>query len=353
MGRWIKLIVGNLAILVLLLLVAEGIWRAVEYAGSCLSRRGCSAAAFETTGFGRAGTAMIQPHPVLGHVPPPGFSMKVDNPAAKWHGKQVTIGADGLRENGQPQPEGAPILTLGDSFTFGLLVADDETWPACLERETGQPVANAGVSGYGTAQAVRRGQVVAEGSRYDTVILSILVGRDLTRDRQSYTGGLRRIPVVMRAGAPAWGEMPDDLSGTPWRTGPMPPFERAVGWLRRHSMLVNEALGRRYFGGGTLRTEVAENAASEAEVLTLALSELQKIPARRYLVLLQYPHNIGASDVAAEREMVRAGVAAAGLAMVDTHDILLTRPAAEVWDGHHTALGNALVCQSLVESGLF
>lgn len=353
MGRWTKLIIGNLAILVLLLLVAEGIWRAVDYAGSCLSRRGCSAGAFETTGFGRAGTGMMQPHPVLGHVPPAGFTMRLDNPAAKWHGKQVTIGADGLRENGQPRPEGAPMLAIGDSFTFGLFVADDQTWPACLERETGQPVANAGVSGYGTAQAVRRGQIVAEGAGYDTVILSILVGRDLTRDRQSYTNGLRRIPVVIRDGAAAWGEMPEDLSGTPWRTGPLPPVERAIGWLRRHSMIVNEAMGRRYYGGGTLRTEVAENAATEAEVLDFALAELRKIPARRHLVLLQYPRNIGARAVAAERQMVRAGVARAGLAMVDSHDILLTRPAAEVWDGHHTVLGNALVCRALVESGLF
>ena len=353
MGRWTKLIIGNLAILVLLLLLAEGIWRSVDYAGSCLSRRGCSAEAFETTGFGRAGTGMMQPHPVLGHVPPPGFSMRVDNPASKWHGKQVTIGADGLRQNGQPRPAGQAMLALGDSFTFGLMVADDETWPACLERETGRPVANAGVSGYGTAQAVRRGQIVSGGTPYHTVILSILVGRDLTRDRQSYTNGLRRIPVVLRDGGAAWGEMPEDQRGTPWRTGPMPPVERAIGWLRRHSMIVNEAMGRRYYGGGTLRTEVAENAASEAEVLNFALAELRKIPAGRHAVLLQYPRNIEARDVAAERAMIRAGVARAGLAMVDSHDLLLTRPAAEVWDGHHTALGNALVCQALMQSGLF
>src|SRR5262245_20239427 len=49
------------------------------------------------------------------------------------------------------------ILTLGDSYTFGSGVADDETFSAVLEKELGPErveVVNAGVPGYGIFQFV-------------------------------------------------------------------------------------------------------------------------------------------------------------------------------------------------------
>jgi hypothetical protein len=51
------------------------------------------------------------------------------------------------------------ILAVGDHFTDGgSEIKDGETWPAILERMTGQPVLNGGVAGYGSDQIVMRAE---------------------------------------------------------------------------------------------------------------------------------------------------------------------------------------------------
>jgi lysophospholipase L1-like esterase len=73
----------------------------------------------------------------------------------------VHIDADGVRTNGEPAPGGdssAIVLALGDSFTFGLGVADSATWPAQLERDLREHatrpvrVVNTGTVSYGVFQ---------------------------------------------------------------------------------------------------------------------------------------------------------------------------------------------------------
>ena len=77
------------------------------------------------------------------------------------------------------------ILTIGDSFTFGDQVSNNETWPSCLEKKTSITTDNAGLSGYGTAQAVRRGIIESNKRKYDYLIWSVLFGdfdRDINND---------------------------------------------------------------------------------------------------------------------------------------------------------------------------
>lgn len=68
----------------------------------------------------------------------------------------VTHNALGYRghEISREKPPGVRrVLVLGDSFTYGIGVADDETFSARLERAVpGLEVLNTGVNGYGTAQ---------------------------------------------------------------------------------------------------------------------------------------------------------------------------------------------------------
>ncbi|MGE0708692.1 MAG: SGNH/GDSL hydrolase family protein [Planctomycetota bacterium] len=73
------------------------------------------------------------------------------------YGVDVSINSLGLREREltKERPPGAKrILALGDSWTFGISVETDETWPKQLEQELGGPekieVVNAGISGYET-----------------------------------------------------------------------------------------------------------------------------------------------------------------------------------------------------------
>lgn len=95
-------------------------------------------------------------HPTLGYVPRAGFAG-----AGNHWGTRVSIDADGFRRNGGPAPaDGRPLVAVGDSFTFGDQVNDDETWPAYLEAVTQRPVKNAGVFGYSLVQAVLRVEAI-------------------------------------------------------------------------------------------------------------------------------------------------------------------------------------------------
>lgn len=65
----------------------------------------------------------------------------------------------GIRRNfGESVVRTGAVLAVGDSFTEGWEVADDESWPAVLEKTTGVPIVNAGVGGYGTDQIVMRAE---------------------------------------------------------------------------------------------------------------------------------------------------------------------------------------------------
>ena len=82
------------------------------------------------------------------------------------------------------------ILVLGDSFTFGYGVDEDDIYTAIIERSlrsTGCPVMiyNAGVPGYGTIQEYSLLRELHEIVRPDMVILSYTVGSDL-RDNIEY-----------------------------------------------------------------------------------------------------------------------------------------------------------------------
>ena len=99
--------------------------------------------------------------PRLGYVPIPSYSSR-DN---LWQ-KQVSIDENGFRSNGSVnRPEGRPIVAVGDSFTFGDEVNDDETWPAWLEKTLERPVINGGVFGYSFGQSILRAEETSTNNR--------------------------------------------------------------------------------------------------------------------------------------------------------------------------------------------
>lgn len=100
----------------------------------------------------------------LGYLPRPGYAAP-----------GITIEANGLRNTGAPPPGiTAPILAVGDSYTFGDEVGDNQTWPAQLQRLTGRAVLNAGVSGYGFDQIVLRAETLAPFYRPDAIVVAFI-----------------------------------------------------------------------------------------------------------------------------------------------------------------------------------
>jgi hypothetical protein len=94
-------------------------------------------------------------------------------PRAGYAAPGLTIEADGLRRTGE-QTADAPILAVGDSFTFGDEVNDGQTWPAQLKLLTGRHVLNGGVSGYGFDQAVLRAEQLAAKYKPSAIVVGFI-----------------------------------------------------------------------------------------------------------------------------------------------------------------------------------
>ncbi|MDP1747857.1 MAG: hypothetical protein Q8L22_00250, partial [Reyranella sp.] len=89
----------------------------------------------------------------------------------------LTIEADGRRSTGAAMSvtgPGAPILAVGDSFTFGAEVDDPQTWPAQLQKITGWRVLNAGVIGYGFDQIVLRAEALAPLYKPEAIVVAFI-----------------------------------------------------------------------------------------------------------------------------------------------------------------------------------
>lgn len=148
-------------------------------------------------------TKTLRYDPLLGWEPLPGSSGVLVN-------QPISYSRDGLRnQNAQVElPAGRPILAVGDSYTEGYGVKDDETWPAHLERDLQKRVLNGGVRGYGLDQIVLRAEKLADIFHPDTIVLGFIahdvgrVGRSVDESaHKSYfdpTGSgleLRNVPV--------------------------------------------------------------------------------------------------------------------------------------------------------------
>jgi hypothetical protein len=125
----------------------------------------------------------VEFNPLLGYVPRRGFSSERDSSLT------VSIDDNGIRSNGQLAAPGAPILAIGDSFTFGDQVSDAETWPAALERLSQTRVINGGVVGYGIDQSYLRAMELMDKYK-PTVLIFSFIADDIHRAELSQRTGV-------------------------------------------------------------------------------------------------------------------------------------------------------------------
>ena len=116
-----------------------------------------------------AGELLLRPYvilplkrvdPEVRYLPHPArrFTLKPSQ-IAYTYGAPVTIDERGFRNNSANPPDSGPVVFgLGDSFTFGMGVRNEETWPAQLEQRLTQRtghavrVVNGGTISYGAFQ---------------------------------------------------------------------------------------------------------------------------------------------------------------------------------------------------------
>jgi hypothetical protein len=285
----------------------------------------------------------------LGWIPEKG---KHDENA--W-GTTVRILKDGIRSNGDRRPGGregrAPILAVGDSFTFGDQVSDGETWPAALERRLGRTVLNGGVFGYGLDQTFMRLMRLAEIYKPGIVVFSLFPD-DIKRCELSQRMGVQK---------PYFSVISNNLE---LRNTPVPrPRLLATGWLRdalAHSLLVHTVMMRvspaYWIKGPDWQSTKAH--ANGLQVARLLLQRLDEVAARHNIdevyVLVQYadktpPQDFGMVDY------VLAGLAPS-VRVVDLREDLMelsnTDPDGyqRMFERHMTGYGNEFVARVLVEA---
>lgn len=280
----------------------------------------------------------------LGYEPRPGVS-------GTLHGETLSYSADGFRNHnlGRPAATGPLILALGDSFTEGYAVSDDESWPAHLERDTGRRVLNAGVRSYGIDQIVLRAERLAPGVRPRTMVLAFIVS-DI--DRTALSAREFRFKPYF---APVGQDL--ELRNVPVPMGrASPPFDGVRAVLGYSHLLdyVMRRMGKvRLWYGGSIGTGM------DADLISCRLmgrfAELVHREGARALVVA-FPQADGWTTPplgAAQRRRTSAVLdcaAKAGLATLDTHDGFVAAGVgrdvdAFFVDSHFNERGNALAAR--------
>jgi len=97
------------------------------------------------------------------------------------------------------------VLAIGDSFTLGLQVTDEQTFSALLSSSLGPKIQvfNAGVPGYGTEQATQLMKRLAPEIQADAALLTVYTGNDF-RDNHKWaqSPGLPTEPPPVQAPPP-------------------------------------------------------------------------------------------------------------------------------------------------------
>jgi len=383
----LKRLAGNVALAVASIVVACAM---IEAAARLLARRWASQP-------GAIRNPMVRYHPTLGWDKPPGAEGWIRRPEYNVH---LVINAHGLRGPDHPyeKPRGAHrTLLLGDSFTEGYTVAEEETVRArlqalldaagCVPHE----VINGGTAAYSTDQEYLF--FLEEGARYaPDVVVVLFYYNDLVGDTPGGLGKpwfdvvgeglvLRNSPVPERVpGRPV--ARPFGIK--PWRgsvalrllsdrtSGANPGLHRA---LARLGLVEPEdaagPLPREFWPFGPGHKDEIALMWRRVRAILAALNEAASSRGAR-LVVLHVPARFEVDDRAWEltrerysmglrwwrRERVfddlRETCRSLDLPLIDPRDALRAaqtsgRPAYFVRDGHWTAEGHAVAAQAITD----
>jgi hypothetical protein len=344
----IRIILINLLVLIFLLVVSEVGIRLAWTFKSCFSSN-CDYSrllAFKVRNIPESWSiGLSQYDKQLGYVPHANFSSIVDAPGYGWNSVSVNIDERSFRKNDLLISAVTPkVLAVGDSFTFGDQVSDFDTWPACLQKKFGQGVVNAGVFGYGAAQALKRAKYELLTNSYDLLIFSILVAEDFDRDRLDYRNGFPRPAVIKDNGVITWAPVPDvNRSGSKF----LPASRSKFAFFYQNSILIAGIWDRAfptYDWSGNNLYSVHPKAAGEEEIIEWTLTEFSKLNKVKKILVLQYGENLDDKHALRNRDSVIKLSKLLDIKVVDTYEALRAYDPQLLWYGHHTPFGNEVVC---------
>ena len=283
--------------------------------------------------------------PITGFGGSPAFTSTVPEPA------QRTVRA-------MPAPPAGtvaepPILTTGDSFTFGWEVSDADTWPAFLQGDLRWRTINGGVMGYGLDQIILRTELLVRQERPAATVVGFIAD-DILRGEMSRVWDVEKPyfelqgdQLVVRNSPPPAGDAANRLTFV----------QRLLGWSYVYDKIVTRL--------GGVETEPVGR---RVRALPSGAGEKLACPLMRRLAALDTPILVvalyeprvwtGPPREGAERRRVTAVVLAcaraAGLPTLDLYSALDANVRAHGIDsvfGHATdhldASGNRLAAQAI------
>lgn len=247
------------------------------------------------------------------------------------------------------------VLTVGDSFTFGYQVSDHETWQSCLNRKNpNQNFINAGAGGYGVVQPIRLGEkyLSKTSKNIDLVLLSTVVGVDAFRDRFDFRSGFPKPSLLKTTEGELVVDDPpkDSLTALAGKFTPKQ-ANLAFGLISNFTFLKQLPIGSRIYNKAHILytnrlLRKNKSPASIPEVYEWGIRSLDKLHPR-VVWILQYASKISQADLEERKHLTRS-LKDANVPYIDTFDYLhgskREHPKNLLWHGHHSYLGNTVVC---------
>ena len=364
--NWIKISLINFVIFFLLIIVIEVglrfIWTGYQcYKSDCNFSRITNLSIYDVLNeFLDINLGFTKYDKDLGYIPNPGFEKTIN--AKGWKNKYVSVDKYSFRKNNSDNiprhlDQNHTILAVGDSFTFGDQVSNHETWPACLERELGKTVLNAGVPGYGAAQAVKRASMIDKDFDINRVILSIYLNDDFHRDQKVYLRGFPRPSVITANGQIKYDKVPDlgDI-GTKFNPKDQRVF---LAFIKNNSMLGSRIIDALNIDlSGKSKFKIHPKSAQINEIINFTISEFEELSIKNKLIVFQYAkHDLYDENYAVQktqhiREQVSSILNEKKIDFVDTYNVLFLndkKGLKKVWYSHHSPFGNEIVCSQLLK----
>ena len=353
-----KIALINILILLGFLIAIEGAIFVRRYFTSCFNKEKCN---FESdvmliidSHFSKLGLTVQDE--ILGYKPRPLFSKRINNQTG-WPDVSVNIDKYGFRQSFKPfNPEDSKkryVLTVGDSFTFGSQVSDEETWQSCLNKKQDQYIfVNAGVFAYGTAQSVLRAEELLRSYDFDGVIISTLVGHNFTRDKYLYKWGFPRPTITLKNNELIIKKPSFNRPGSKYSNYEPSLLDKIIA-----SSFFIRKINPSYRKKVSNIIDIIDKESIETDELIKWATKKSKSLSPNVYWLLQYTNELSQADKD-ERFFIKGALELEELSIIDTYENLHGDSRSfvdnkEIWNGHHTALGNEIVCELILKSKLF